>query len=102
MKAARVFASPSTREDFGITSLEAMASSCTVIGADNPESAAGEVIDDAGFVTKPTTDALASALAGNRPPTDPIQRASQYDWDESRPGPNRSTEVRSTHGRTRQ
>jgi len=63
-----------------------MAAGCTVIGADHPESAAGEVIDDAGFVTEPTTEALASALnralTGDRPPTDPIQRASQYDWDE--------------------
>jgi glycosyltransferase involved in cell wall biosynthesis len=85
MKAARVFASPSTREGFGITSLEAMAADCTVIGADHPESAAGEVIDDDGFVTDPTTAALANALdhalAGHRPPTDPTQRASQYDWD---------------------
>jgi glycosyltransferase involved in cell wall biosynthesis len=86
MKAARAFASPSTREGFGITYLEAMAANCTVIGVDHPESAAGEVIDDAGFVTEPTTEALASALdralAGERPPTDPTRRASRYDWDE--------------------
>jgi glycosyltransferase involved in cell wall biosynthesis len=85
MKAARVFASPSTREGFGITSLEAMAAGCTVIGADHPESAAGEVIDDAGFVTEPTTEALTSALDralnGDRPPTDPTRRASQSDPD---------------------
>jgi glycosyltransferase involved in cell wall biosynthesis len=86
MKAARVFASPSTREGFGITSLEAMAADCTVIGADHPESAAGEVIDDAGFVTDPTiealTNALDRALAGERPPTDHTHRAGQYGWDE--------------------
>lgn len=85
MKAARVFASPSTREGFGITYLEAMATNCTVIGVEHPESAASEVIGDAGFVVDPTTDALTSALKnaldGSRPSSDPVTRASHYDWD---------------------
>lgn len=85
MKAATVFASPSTREGFGITSLEAMAAGCTVIGVDHPDSAATEVIGDAGFVVDPTTEALAAALdralAGERPPVDPRERAAGYDWD---------------------
>ena len=85
MKAAAVFASPSTREGFGITYLEAMAAGCTVVGADHPDSAAGEVIGDAGFVAEPTADALAAvldrALAGERPPTDPRTVADRYDWD---------------------
>jgi hypothetical protein len=34
----------------------------TIVGADHPESAAGEVIDDGGFVVAPTVDALAGAL----------------------------------------
>jgi glycosyltransferase involved in cell wall biosynthesis len=85
MKAATVFASPSTREGFGITYLEAMAAGCTVVGADHPNSAAGEVIGDGGFVAEPTADALAAvldrALAGERPPTDPRTVAGRYDWD---------------------
>lgn len=85
MTAARVFASPSTREGFGITYLEAMAAGCTVIGADHPESAAGEVIGEGGFVVPPTVDdlgdALDRALDGRRPPTDPVEVASPYDWD---------------------
>lgn len=85
MKAASIFASPSTREGFGITYLEAMASGCTVVGADHPDSAASEVIDDAGFVVEPTVgnlaDILDRALAGERPPTDPLTVANQYDWD---------------------
>lgn len=85
MRAARVFASPSTREGFGITFAEAMAADCTVIAADHPESAASEVIDTAGYLVEPTVDALAAtldrALAGERPPTDPLDRAKQYDWD---------------------
>nr|WP_255291464.1 glycosyltransferase [Natrinema sp. CBA1119] len=85
MRAADVFASPSTREGFGITFAEAMAADCTVIAADHPESAASEVIGDAGFLTSPTVDDLAAvlerALAGDRPSTDPTARAQRYDWD---------------------
>ncbi|EMA58390.1 glycosyltransferase [Halorubrum lipolyticum DSM 21995] len=85
MRAADVFASPSTREGFGITFLEAMAADCTVIAADHPESAADEVIADAGFLVEPTVDALAerldAALGGARPPASPADHAEQYDWD---------------------
>ncbi|MBX0296659.1 glycosyltransferase family 4 protein [Haloarcula nitratireducens] len=85
MHAADVFASPSTREGFGITFAEAMAADCTVIAADHPESAADEVIGDAGFLADPTVDSLAetleAALHGDRPSSSPTQRAQQYDWD---------------------
>lgn len=85
MRATDVFASPSTREGFGITFVEAMAADCTVIAADHPESAASEVIDDAGYLVEPTVEAVASALdralAGKRPFGDPLQRAKRYDWD---------------------
>ena len=86
MRAADVFPSPSTREGFGITYAEAMAADCLVIGADHPESAADEVIGDAGYLTQPTVDgvaeALNTALSGERPPTDPSVRAQRFDWDE--------------------
>ncbi|MDS0300229.1 glycosyltransferase family 4 protein [Halogeometricum sp. S1BR25-6] len=85
MRAARVFASPSTREGFGITFAEAMAADCTVIAAQHPESAASEVIGDAGYLVEPTVDAIAdqldAALDGDRPPQDPLERAGKYDWD---------------------
>ncbi|MFC5973415.1 glycosyltransferase family 4 protein [Halomarina salina] len=85
MRAASVFASPSTREGFGITYAEAMAADCLVIGADHPESAAGEVIGDAGFLATPTvegvTTALSTALSGQQPPTSPTRRAERFDWD---------------------
>jgi glycosyltransferase involved in cell wall biosynthesis len=85
MRAADVFASPSTREGFGITFVEAMAADCTVIAADHPDSAADEVIDDAGFLVDPTVESLTgklnAALSGERQPTNPVERAQRYDWD---------------------
>jgi len=85
MRATDIFASPSTREGFGLTFAEAMAADCTVIAADHPDSAANEVIDDAGFLVDPTveslTEALHAALNGDQPPLDPVERAQRYDWD---------------------
>ncbi|UOO95174.1 glycosyltransferase family 4 protein [Halococcus dombrowskii] len=85
MRGARVFASPSTREGFGITCAEAMAADCTVIAADHPESAASEVLGDAGMLVQPERAALATALgealAGEQPTTDPQERAAEYDWE---------------------
>lgn len=85
MRAAKIFASPSTREGFGLTFAEAMAADCTVIAVNHPDSAADEVISDAGFCVDPTVDALSDildrALGGARPETHPRERAQQYDWD---------------------
>jgi len=71
MCAARVFASPSIREGFGITFAEAMAADCTVIVADHPESAANRILGETGFLPEPNygalTEALDQALAGERP-----------------------------------
>ncbi|WP_135855020.1 glycosyltransferase family 4 protein [Halorussus salinus] len=86
MHAADVFASPSTREGFGITYAEAMAADCTVIAADHSESAAAEVIGDAGFLAQPTTESVAAtldkALAGETPAVSPTVRAQKFDWDQ--------------------
>lgn len=85
MRAAEIFASPSTREGFGLTFAEAMAADCTVIAADHSDSAADEVIDDAGFLADPTVEDVAAtlqrALDGERPPTEPKERAQTFDWD---------------------
>jgi len=84
MRGARVFASPSTREGFGITYAEAMAAGCLVVGADHPNSAADEVIQGGGFLVEPTADALAAALQcalrGDTPPVNPETVARQFDW----------------------
>jgi glycosyltransferase involved in cell wall biosynthesis len=85
MRAARVFASPSTREGFDLTYAEAMAAGCTVIGAAHPESAADEVIGEGGFLAEPTVAGVAAALeralGGDRPAVDPQVRAKRFDWD---------------------
>lgn len=85
MRAADVFCSPSSREGFGLTYAEAMAADCTVIAADHPDSAADEVIGDAGYFVDLTTDALTATLRetidGARPDTAPTTRAADYDWD---------------------
>jgi len=86
MQTASIFATPSTREGFGITAVEAMAAGCTVIGADHPDSAVGEVIGDAGFLADPTVDGVADVLdrvlAGAEPTMEPRQRAQRFDWDQ--------------------
>ena len=73
------FATPSTREGFGVTVAEAMAADCTVIAANHPESAASEGLDDGGFLVKPTkaalSDALDRALAGEQPEISQQERA---------------------------
>lgn len=85
MRAADVFVSPSTREGFGLTYAEAMAAGCTVIAADHPDSAADEVIGDAGFLVRPTVADVARTLTrildGQQPPMDPQERAQLFNWD---------------------
>lgn len=84
MQAARVFASPSTREGFGITYVEAMAAGCTVIGANHPHSAASEVLGPSGLLANPTEQSVARelkrALDGYKPTENPELRAEQFDW----------------------
>ncbi|GAD51856.1 hexosyltransferase [Halarchaeum acidiphilum MH1-52-1] len=65
-----------------------MAAGCVVIAADHPESAVDEVVDDADFLAAPTVDGVADvlerALNGERPPTDPVERARKFSWDRLR------------------
>jgi glycosyltransferase involved in cell wall biosynthesis len=85
MNAADVFAFPSEREGFGIVAVEAMAADCTVVAANHPRSAVSEIIGEGGLLTqlnvKSMADVLERALAGERPPTEPIDVAAKYDWD---------------------
>jgi glycosyltransferase involved in cell wall biosynthesis len=85
LRAAAVYVSPSTREGFGMTILEAMAAGCTVVAADHPLSAAAEILGDAGFLVEPDAASLRAgierALAGDRPAADPDRHVEHYDWD---------------------
>jgi glycosyltransferase involved in cell wall biosynthesis len=62
-----------------------MAADCSVIAGDHPDSAADEVIGNAGFLTKPTVECIAETvemvLSGKEPDIEPFERAQQFDWD---------------------
>ncbi|MFC6824956.1 hypothetical protein [Halopelagius fulvigenes] len=68
-----------------VTYAEAMAADCTLIGAAHPESAASEVIGDAGYLAEPSVesiiDKITCTLDGHRSPEDPLERATRFDWD---------------------
>ncbi|WP_254279319.1 glycosyltransferase family 4 protein [Haloarcula marina] len=85
MRAADVFVSPSVREGFGITLVEAMAAGCDVVAVDHPNVASREVLGDTGRLVDPTVESLATgiedALAGETGPTPPLERAREFDWD---------------------
>jgi glycosyltransferase involved in cell wall biosynthesis len=85
MRTPDIFVSPSSREGFGITYAEAMAADCTVIGVQHPESAASEVISDAGLLAEPTVESLEEtierSLTGYTPSTDPLESVQRFDWD---------------------
>jgi glycosyltransferase involved in cell wall biosynthesis len=78
MRAARIFASPSIREGFGITLAEAMAADCTVIAGKHRLSAAAEVVGEAGFVVESTPDIRRTphGSVGRRTPPDTADPAS--------------------------
>lgn len=63
MKASKVFVSPSTREGFGITILEAYAAGLRVVTVNHPDNAAQYLIrPDAGAVSELNAEALAEAI----------------------------------------
>ncbi len=85
MKAAKVFCSPSIREGFGITTLEALGCGTPVVTTNSPSNAARHLIQagQTGSVVSPTPDALAEALlqwlSGTQKPVIAKQVA-QWDW----------------------
>ena len=85
MKAAKVFCSPSAREGFGITSLEALACGTPVITSDSPSNAAQHLVQNGqnGSVVALDPAAIAGAIAHwvslpQRP--DIAAQTSDYDW----------------------
>lgn len=64
VKGARVLASPSLREGFGLVALEAAACAVPVVTVDHPRNAVRELVEHerTGLVVRPTTEGLAQGL----------------------------------------
>lgn len=63
MKSATIFASPSVREGYGITVLEALSCGSRIVTVNAPDNAARFLVTEAnGTVCEPTVDQLAAAL----------------------------------------
>lgn len=85
MKAAKVFCSPSVREGFGITALEALACGTPVITTNSPANAARHLVQDSqtGSIVPPDAACIAQALeqwitVGQKPDT--AEPTKHYDW----------------------
>jgi len=86
MKASKVFVSPSTRECFGITILEAYAAGLRVVTVKHPDNAAQYLIrPDAGAVSELNAEALAEAIKQQlKLASKPLDiDGAQFDWTHS-------------------
>jgi L-malate glycosyltransferase len=86
MKASKVFVSPSTREGFGITILEAYACGLRVVTVWHRDNAAQYLVrSDAGQVCELTAEALAEAIASQLKRSQKKLRidGAQFDWSRS-------------------
>ena len=88
MKSSRVFASPSTREGFGMAALEANACGLPVVTVKHRMNAVMDLVTkQTGMVCEPTAEALAKSLCraletGDDMRWQCIEMARKYDWDE--------------------
>ncbi len=88
MKSSRVFASPSTREGFGMAALEANACGLPVVTVRHRMNAVMDLVtEQTGIVCEPTAEALANGLCralqkGNGMRGRCVEMARKYDWDE--------------------
>ncbi len=86
MKASKVFVSPSTREGFGITILEAYAAGLRVVTVKHPDNAAQYLIrPGTGAVSELNPEALAKTIAGQLElvSTKLAIDGAQFDWSHS-------------------
>jgi L-malate glycosyltransferase len=88
MKSSGIFASPSTREGFGMAALEANACGLPVVTVKHNMNAVMDLINkDTGVVCRPTEQALADAICSTLQRTGKmrehcIKEARKYDWEE--------------------
>ena len=88
MKSSRAFASPSTREGFGMAALEANACGLPVVTVRHRMNAVMDLVtEQTGMVCEPTAEALAESLCRALQKGDGmrgrcIEMARKYDWDE--------------------
>jgi glycosyltransferase involved in cell wall biosynthesis len=86
-KSSKVFVLPSTREGFGITALEALASGLPVVTVDHPANAVRELVDEkTGFVCALTAEDLAGTIRSALQKYSAMREACivaarRYDWD---------------------
>ena len=87
MKSSRVFTTPSAREGFGITALEAMACGLPVVTVEAPKNAVKELVTDkTGIISNPTPEAFAEAILLCLKRKDLMieeckMRSALYDWE---------------------
>jgi len=87
MKASKIYASPSTREGFGIAALEAMACGLPVVTVNVPKNAVMELVNkETGIICDPTPEAFAEAVISCLIKIGEMKNictrsASNYDWE---------------------
>jgi glycosyltransferase involved in cell wall biosynthesis len=87
MKSSRVFASPSTREGFGMAALEANACGLPVVTAKHRMNAVMDLVtEQTGMVCEPGPEALADGLCRALQESDAlrgrcVEMAGKYDWE---------------------
>jgi glycosyltransferase involved in cell wall biosynthesis len=88
MKSSKVFASPSTREGFGMAALEANACGLPLVTVNHRMNAVSDLVTkETGIVCEPSREALAEAMIQMLQESDGmrgrcIEQARRYDWEE--------------------
>jgi glycosyltransferase involved in cell wall biosynthesis len=88
LKSSKVFASPSTREGFGMAALEANACGLPIVTVNHRMNAVSDLVTkETGIVCEPSAEALAEAISQTLEEGDGMRRqcrekARRYDWEE--------------------